>query len=265
MHKLKSAQRDKVKRFVSLTQTGEQTAIYCLSQHDWKLELASDAYFQNPEIYWRESMSKVTASADRKKVDQLFNKYRDPSEPDKMGPEGIYRLLQDLKLAPDSRLVLIMAWKMRAATQCEFSREEFQNGLVELGVDSLDKLRSKLATVEQDTLRDPTKFRDLYIFSFAYAKNPTQKGIELEMAIPYWNILLHGRFQLLPLWTQFLQEQHKRSIPRDTWVLLLDFCQTISPDLSDYDEEGAWPVVMDEFVEWARSRLSKLSEVSNSS
>lgn len=72
-------------------------------------------------------------------------------------------------------------------------------------VDSLDKLRTKLAQVEQDTLRDPTKFRDLYIFSFAYAKNPTQKGIEMEMAIPYWNILLQGRFQLLPLWTQFLQ------------------------------------------------------------
>jgi len=72
-------------------------------------------------------------------------------------------------------------------------------------VDSLDKLRTKLSTVEQDTLRDPTKFRDLYIFSFAYAKNPTQKGIELEMAVPYWNILLQGRFQLLPLWTQFLQ------------------------------------------------------------
>jgi len=132
-------------------------------------------------------------------------------------------------------------------------------------VDSTDKLRTKLGQVEQDTLRDPTKFRDLYIFSFSYAKNPTQKGIELEMAVPYWNILLHGRFQLLPLWTQFLQEQHKRSIPRDTWVLLLDFCQTISPDLSDYDEEGAWPVVMDEFVEWARSRLNKLTEVSNSS
>lgn len=65
-----------MKRFVSLTQTGEQTAIYCLSQHDWKLELASDAYFQNPEVYYRESMSKVTASADRKKIDQLFNKYR---------------------------------------------------------------------------------------------------------------------------------------------------------------------------------------------
>lgn len=76
-YKLKSTQKDKVKRFVSLTQTGEQTAIYCLSQHDWKLELASDAYFQNPEVYWRDSsVSKVTVSADRKKIDQIFNKYR---------------------------------------------------------------------------------------------------------------------------------------------------------------------------------------------
>lgn len=62
----------------------------------------------------------------------LYNVEVDPAEPDKMGPEGIYRLLQDLKLAPDSRLVLIMAWKMRAATQCEFTRDEFQNGLVDL-------------------------------------------------------------------------------------------------------------------------------------
>lgn len=71
-------------------------------------------------------------------------------------------------------------------------------------VDSIDKLRNKLAIVEAETSKDPTKFRDLYVFSFAYAKNPTQKGIELDMAIPYWHILLHGRFPLLNLWTQFL-------------------------------------------------------------
>jgi len=272
MHKLKSAQRDKVKRFVSFTQTSEQLAIHCLSQHDWKLEIASDAYFQNPDTYWREAMANNKSGSgggggggnmmgmggpvDKKKVDSLFNKYRDQNDSDKMGPEGIYKFLQDLNLPADSRLVLIMVWKMKAATQCEFTREEFTSGMLEMGVDSLDKLKSKLSSIENDICRDSLKFRDLYIFSFSYAKNPNQKGIELEMAIPYWNILLHGRFALLGLWTQFLQEQHKRSIPRDTWVLLLDFCTSISPDLSNYDEEGAWPVLIDDFVEWARPRLT---------
>jgi len=266
MHKLKSAQRDKVKRFVSFTQTSEQLAIHCLSQHDWKLELASDAYFQNPDTYWREAMggSKgggVASAVDKKKIEQLFNKYRDPHDSDKMVAEGIYRFLQDLSLSPDSRLVLVMVWKMKAATQCEFTREEFVSGMHEMGVDSLDKLKSKLNSIENEILRDGVKFRDLYIFSFSYAKNPTQKGIELEMAIPYWNILLHGRFPLLSLWAQFLTEQHKRSIPRDTWVLLLDFCQTINPDLSNYDEEGAWPVLIDDFVEWCRPRLQSKTPI----
>ncbi len=76
-------------------------------------------------------------------------------------------------------------------------------------VDSLDKLKAKLIQIENETLRDNNKFRDLYIFSFGYAKNPNQKGIELEMAIPYWNILLQGRFPLLTLWTEFLQVSTK--------------------------------------------------------
>ena len=50
-----------------------------------------------------------------------------------MTAEGIMRFLGDLNLAADSRLVLILVWKMRAQTQCEFTREEFQTGLRDLG------------------------------------------------------------------------------------------------------------------------------------
>jgi DCN1-like protein 1/2 len=52
-NKLKQQQKDKVKKFIALTQTGEQTAIFCLQNNDWKLDLASDNYFQNPSLYYR--------------------------------------------------------------------------------------------------------------------------------------------------------------------------------------------------------------------
>lgn len=33
------------------TQSNEKTAIHCLSSQNWNLELACDAYYQNPQLY----------------------------------------------------------------------------------------------------------------------------------------------------------------------------------------------------------------------
>ena len=88
-HKLKSSQKDKARQFISFTQTGEKTAIHCLSSHEWKLDVAVDNYFQCPERYNRDTK----VSLDRKKVDSLFNKYK-----------GMYGVLCRCQMA-DTRVV----------------------------------------------------------------------------------------------------------------------------------------------------------------
>jgi DCN1-like protein 1/2 len=47
--------------------------------------------------------------------------------------EGVGRFCEDLNLDPISVKVLLIAWKFKAATQCEFSRKEFTDGMTEIG------------------------------------------------------------------------------------------------------------------------------------
>ena len=103
-----------------------------------------------------------------------ISRYKDQSEPDKIGLDGVVKFLEDLQLDPNNRTVLIIAWKFKAQLQCQFSREEFLRGMTELGCDSVDKLKARLPSLEQEC-RDPDKFKDLYQFTFNYAKDPTQK------------------------------------------------------------------------------------------
>lgn len=70
--------------------------------------------------------------------------------------------------------------------------------------DTVDKLKMKLPLLETQ-LGDNSNFKDFYNFTFNYAKNPCQKGLDLDVAIAYWNIVMRGRFKFLHLWCKFLE------------------------------------------------------------
>ena len=57
----------------------------------------------------------------------------DSVDEDKMLATGISRFCEEAGLDPTSSAVLILAWKFKAATQCEFTRAEFVGRMTELG------------------------------------------------------------------------------------------------------------------------------------
>ncbi|EHB14646.1 DCN1-like protein 1 [Heterocephalus glaber] len=151
MNKLKSLQKDKVGQFMIFTQSSEKTAVSYLSQNDWKLDVATDNFFQNSELCIQEI---VKGSLERKKLEQVYNRYKDPQGENKIGIDGIQQFCDDLALDTASISVLIIAWTVRKATQCEFSKQEFIDGMAELGCDSIEKLRAQIPKMQQE-LKEP--------------------------------------------------------------------------------------------------------------
>ena len=68
---------------------------------------------------------------DRKKLESLFGRYRDPSEPDKIGMEGVVKFLDDLQLDPSSRLVISPPFTLYLSVfsfqDCSYNRLEIQS------------------------------------------------------------------------------------------------------------------------------------------
>lgn len=63
----------------------------------------------------------------------LFTRFVEPGDEEKIMAEGVSKFCEDLNLDPTSIRVLLIAWKFKAATQCEFSKKEFIDGMTEIG------------------------------------------------------------------------------------------------------------------------------------
>ena len=48
-----------------------------------------------------------------------------------------------------------------------------------------------------------------------------------------------------------------RGISRDTWNMFLYLTESLNDDLSNYNDNEAWPSLFDDFVEYKRAEIEK--------
>lgn len=110
--------------------------------------------------------------------------------------------------------------------------------------DEVSKLMARL-----NLMVDSYEFSRFYNFVFFICRENGQKSITVTRAVTAWRLVLSGRFRLLNQWCNFVEKNQQHNISEDTWRQVLAFSRCVHENLEGYDPEGAWPVLIDEFVE----------------
>jgi DCN1-like protein 1/2 len=244
MSALNRSQREKVANFQGVTGAPAKLAAEFLKRCSWSLDQAVDTFFTEGHSF---TPSGGSASCDSRKLDAFFKNYKAADE-DSIQPDGVKALCDDLQIDCLDPVTLALSYYCRAQQMGTFTREEFIGGMQRLGCDEVGKLRSKVEDLRA-MLKDRAQCKEIYAFTFQFALDQGQKCLPVEMCVEFWKLLLKDHFVLLDKWIAFVEARCKNAISKDTWMMLYDLATQVKPDLSDYDVNGAWPVLLDEFVE----------------
>jgi len=201
--------------------------------------------------------SAAAKKGDTPKLSKLFDEYIDPEQKDNLYDVGLSKFLKDVGLSEENVESLALPWRLECQEQGVISRCEFIEGFSKMGVDTLSKIRAEMEKLKRD-LNDPRTFKAFYSWLFDYCTEKKRKTIDKNIAVGLWGVV----FKTWPLcqkWINFClaaDEKLLKAVSKDLWLQVLAFTREVKPDLSDYDaESGAWPVVLDVFVEQTRSAL----------
>ncbi|KAJ0402927.1 hypothetical protein P43SY_005912 [Pythium insidiosum] len=204
-----------------------------------------------------ELVERITSSAEyRNQHKAPTSLKRDPESPDTITDDGIVAFCDELGIDPQDPVILVLSWYMEAEAMCVFTRSEFLCGLEKLQCRSIEELKQKLPTLRR-RLQNRETFTEIYTYTFMFAKERTQKSLALDIALALWQILLPDYFPLLSHWLLFMKSNARNSVPRDLWMQVLEFGHQVKKDLSNFDENGAWPVLLDEFVSHMQKQIEE--------
>jgi hypothetical protein len=175
---------------------------------------------------------------------------------------GIFTMGEKLGMdATEDIRILVLLWKMGCREKpAQILKQEWMQGCSQLQVDSWEKMQALVPTLDTGFM-EQTDFKDFYKFCFQFNRQGTHRTLDKDLVVALLKLVLKERVATdrLETFCEFLEtsaEQHSR-ITLDQWTSFLDFCLECE-DLSTYDEStSAWPVLLDEYVDWIEERQKK--------
>lgn len=240
-------------QFCNVTLALPEVATTFLEKHKWNVQLAVRAFYNE--------QGPLPAAAPSKALVQIFDKYKDPESPETIQVDGTLAYLEDLGFDPEHLISLTLAYVLKSPQMGEFTRLSFLEMWTQLNISTIAAMREYILERHHSVQTSPQEFERLYqyVFDFVRGSDTRIKAIGYEDATLYWRMLLSENEDLaeckdrLDQWYTFIEE-NKINISKDAWNMFYKFVQQVMwadpQHLSGYDEMGAWPSTVDEYMEW---------------
>jgi len=248
--------KNKTKEFKDIVgNLSDSSAQKILESNRWDIQSAVNDYFNNSSKY--DSEKKAAGSPD--KVRKLFDKYADSEDKEIMSEEGTIQFFKDVGVSPDGHETLAIAWLLNSTEMGLFQRKEFVDGFAGQGCTTIQEIKGVIKG-KISSLGTESQFRQFYKWVFQHVKeDEKKKTIPINLATQLWKIVLGSKQKDLPLLEKWLawceQAEDFKVVNRDVWEQVYDFLKE-TKTLNSYDDSGAWPVQVDEFIEWAKEQKS---------
>ncbi|KAF4982519.1 hypothetical protein FZEAL_1870 [Fusarium zealandicum] len=249
-----------IAQFVALTGTSERQATRFLKNASFKMNEAVDTFFAT-------NGDNKGPSPLENKLESLFESLRDSSDDkDKLELESTMSYLTEkLKINIENAELLVVLELVQAPAVGVITKRGYVDGWKVAGAgvthqEHAAHLRKLISSLSSDS----TLFKRVYRHAFVAGRETDQKALNLENALVYWDILFASpgmewktaNHDWLQMWKDFLDAKWTRSVNKDMWNMTLEFALKSLADesLSFWNEDGAWPSVIDDFVEWCREK-----------
>jgi len=249
-----SKEKSLIKDFKSITGSTDKVAQDTLKSAGWKLDAAVDMFYSRGGA--GSAAAAPAKKGDDKKISKIFDEYVDAEHKDDLFDDGLARFLKDIGISSSNMESLGLSWRLNCKEQGLITRKEFVEGFVNMGSDSIQKMKADADQLKKD-LQSPAQFKQFYTWLFNYCTESKRKTIDKPMAVGVWGLVL-ASWPLIQAWCDFcneVDEKHLKAVSKDLWLQVYEFSRDVSPDLKNYDaDSGAWPVLLDMFVEQLREK-----------